>query len=114
MRVIAQKFNQWRKLPAGTTKGSAALGWAGMMSLTFTALIGAKVYVTDQAEKERDRVVDQCVLRTESRDQLRNVFIGVTTALGARDETIDLISEYLDEEYPALDAARCQTDPIGG
>jgi hypothetical protein len=57
----------------------------------------------ENARDERTR----CIQRVEGREQIRGVFLGITIRLGASQETIDIIQQFLDENYEEISIDDC-------
>lgn len=103
--------------------------WIVLIVLWAGGIIGAVIYFGDRNEASlRDAAAAQlaadlaqyqnarderlrCEQRVESRGQLRDVFIGIASRLGADEETIDLVSTFLDDQYPSLSLSDCPPEP---
>lgn len=106
-----RKIRAWLAEPTQNTRGMTILAWTALTVTCFGGVAGAIVYVHDQREEQRQAIVAQCLQRVESRAQVRGVLLGLADRLGADLETLQIVSGFLDDEYPALDPADCLNPP---
>lgn len=102
-----RKIQTWLAEPTRNSRGMTILVWLVLATTTVGGAYGALTYVRNESEERREAVVAQCVQRVESRAQVRGVLLGLAVRLGADDDTVLIVSSYLDEEYPALDPTDC-------
>lgn len=93
---------------------------AAIIALMASMVYGARYYVEHERRIQRDqqevRIAElerfRCLQRADSREQLRGVLVGLALRLGAEDETLVVITDFIDGEYPAIDPLECPTLPL--
>lgn len=99
------------------------LNWMVMLTLVFGGIYGLARYSNDQraasdraaaiAKFENDRDSHtQCLLRADSRDDLRGVLLSIVTEFSeGRQEVIDRASAVIEAGYPRLNKEDCGPAP---
>lgn len=116
LRRLREKANE----PSQTKNKWVWATNAAIIALMVSMVYGARYYVEHERQIQEDqqevRIAElerfRCLQRADSREQLRGVLIGLALRLGAEDETLMVITDFIDTEYPAIDPLECPTLPM--
>lgn len=112
-RTIIVKIRRWLAEPIMATRGMTISVWAILIGISFGGVYGVNEAIHRVGEVADQRAAERCLLRAESRQSVRAVFLDLYSQVGAVSPDADTqqflrqARERLDEIYPAISIESC-------